>query len=243
MKELEGFIYAYESTHGGNSVTADIRNSQAYTIDRRIEIVFIGDSMTENFETNLYFYEYGCILNRGIGGETTEQIARRLEADALQFKPQLVVLQGGKNDLDSLVTAYAAGRDAFAAACEAIPKRVVRNFELMIATCRTAGQKTAVIGIPPQSKPIYYHEMNKAIARTNELLRCLCEQNGVPFADWHSFMVKDDGLTLRDNLSWDGIHCLFAGYKILVKVLQPILDATLSKTFCLAKDKNKESAT
>lgn len=70
-----------------------------------INIVALGDSITKCFgneqcwtkqvtkQTNLK------ITNKGIGGETLEQMNRRLHRDVLRLKPDICIIMGGTNDV------------------------------------------------------------------------------------------------------------------------------------------------
>ena len=78
----------------GKSVAADayragfdLLNSQVLYSKKRPDILFIGDSVTNWWDLNLYFGDLGYVLNRGIGGDTTEYILKRSDADVFQLEP------------------------------------------------------------------------------------------------------------------------------------------------------------
>lgn len=79
--------------------TFDIQNEQLVSENKNVDFVFIGDSITCYWQLNLYFSELGFIINRGIGGDSTEYILKRSDADVFQLKPKNVVYLAGINDL------------------------------------------------------------------------------------------------------------------------------------------------
>lgn len=77
----------------------DIKNHSLIYTDQKPDFLFIGDSITHYWELNAYFNLPGqLIVNRGIGGDTTEYLKRRFYADALQLKPRYCIMGIGIND-------------------------------------------------------------------------------------------------------------------------------------------------
>ena len=62
-------------------------------------IVFVGDSLTENYNVYEYFKGYD-VYNRGIGGDTTIGLLSRMEESVYALKPSIVVLLIGINDFE-----------------------------------------------------------------------------------------------------------------------------------------------
>ena len=61
-------------------------------------IVFLGDSITDEWRLNQYFPEQDY-LNRGIGGQITGQLLGRFKADVIDLNPKAVLILAGTNDL------------------------------------------------------------------------------------------------------------------------------------------------
>jgi len=63
-------------------------------------IVFIGDSITEDWG-HLYpeYFSNNRYINRGIGGQTTPQILIRFKPDAIDLKPDVIIILAGTNDI------------------------------------------------------------------------------------------------------------------------------------------------
>jgi len=65
---------------------------------RKPRVVFVGDSITDDWRLNEYFPDRDFV-NRGISGQTTDQMLGRFEEDVVQLHPLAVVIFGGTNDL------------------------------------------------------------------------------------------------------------------------------------------------
>ncbi len=64
-------------------------------------IVFVGDSITQDYNVYEYFKGYN-VYNRGIGGDTTEGLLRRMHASIFNLKPKIVIILMGTNDFGVL---------------------------------------------------------------------------------------------------------------------------------------------
>ena len=61
----------------------DSKNQTVIQKQTPVDIIFIGDSITQMWELQSYFGKSGLIvLNRGIGGDHTDYLERRFYADA-----------------------------------------------------------------------------------------------------------------------------------------------------------------
>ena len=77
----------------------DCKNQTIIQKECPVDIVFIGDSITQMWELEAYFHQYHLmILNRGIGGDRTKSFLHRFYADAIQLKPKMVMIMVGIND-------------------------------------------------------------------------------------------------------------------------------------------------
>lgn len=63
-----------------------------------MDIVFIGDSITEGWDVRREFGDLGNTVNRGISGDVIDIIEKRFAADVLQLKPRVAVINGGVNN-------------------------------------------------------------------------------------------------------------------------------------------------
>ncbi len=107
----------------------------------RLRVVLIGDSSFGRLPTGKVDDRWQFI-NRGVGGETTAQIAQRFDRDALALSPDVVVLWAGVNDLVAAEFLDPAARRA----------TVDRTFETLV-DLRAAGPVGACASSWRRSRP------------------------------------------------------------------------------------------
>lgn len=215
----------------GKTVCADTRrvefdwkNDTVLSMGVRPDAVFIGDSLTELWELTAFFHKAACLVNRGIGGDEMQYIAQRFEADAVQLHPRCCVLLGGINDSWSLEynpTQFTGGESP-----EALLARVKGYFESVLDMAAQAKLPMAVCSLLPVNMP--YKECdaarNEYVCRLNEYLQQLCGQHDMLYVDYHSALVDDSGMRLRQELAYEGLHVNADGYKIMADILKNALE-------------------
>jgi len=209
-------------------VEFDFKNEELLSLGKKPDYLFIGDSITHFWELNAYFGGSGRFLvNRGIGGDTSEYVRRRFEADVLQLKPVTVILMIGTNDIaaidgDPWWRVEGAPEGEVEIAC-------ISNIEGIIAMCAAVGQKLVICSVPPSDiAPPHKNPERKALTgRLNTRLQELCSTHGLVYVDYHSSMTGPDGETLIPDFSPDGIHPNAKGYAIMARVLKQALGGEL----------------
>lgn len=196
----------------------DFHNEQILTENKKVDFVFIGDSITEYWDLNVYFADSGYIVNRGIGGDISEIILKRFDADALQLNPSKVICLVGCNDLMTMHYDYwwkVNGKEV-----EEIIIELIKNIENIIEKCKDI--KLYICSVLPSALCVPYNagKFNDAIIRVNCEIKKLCEKYSVTYIDYHSAMCKEDGKTIKDNITYDGIHPTPKGYEIMAEVLR-----------------------
>ena len=209
----------------GTSYTADTRrsvfdfhNEQIMTEKKVVDCVFIGDSITEYCDWNVFFDKLGYIVNRGVGGDISEIVKKRYMADVMQLKPQKAVCLIGCNDLMTMHYDNwwkKEGRDV-----GEIVRKLTENIEEIIKM--SDGVKLYICSVLPTDLCIGFDKdkFNNAVLTVNENIKELCEKYGIEYVDYHSKMCDKDGKTMRAGLTYDGVHPTPAGYEIMTKVLK-----------------------
>src|SRR5215472_4296591 len=64
-----------------------------------VDIVFMGDSITENWKDKRPAFFTRGRVDRGISGQTTSQMVLRMMSDVVALRPRLVHIMGGTNDI------------------------------------------------------------------------------------------------------------------------------------------------
>jgi Lysophospholipase L1 and related esterases len=202
----------------------DYKNEVIIANEVPVDYVFIGDSITERWELDAYFLGSGkLVLNRGMSSDSTEYIFKRFDADVIQLKPKCVVLMAGVND--SSVMQYDAIYGRPGQTVEYAVKQAFRNIKGIVESCKQINQKIVLCSLLPTDMPfnINGNAINKMVLALNEKLKELAAQEGIDFVDYHKHLVSEDGRTLKEGLSYDGVHPNVNGYNIMFDVLMRTL--------------------
>ena len=74
-------------------------NAKLLASGAKVDVVFLGDSITEGWaRTDPEFFSKG-IVGRGISAQTTPQLLVRMHADVIALKPRVVHIMAGTNDI------------------------------------------------------------------------------------------------------------------------------------------------
>jgi lysophospholipase L1-like esterase len=176
-----------------------------------VDIVFMGDSITEGwFDKRPGFFTRGRI-DRGIGGQTTSQMVLRMFSDVVALRPKAVHIMAGTNDI--------AGNTGPMTA-----EMTQNNFRAMSDIAARHGIKLLLAPVPPAASFPWRPglETRAPIAALNAWLKRFARQSGATWVDyWH---VLDDGTgAMKPGLASDGVHPTEAGYDAMATVVGPIL--------------------
>lgn len=174
-------------------------------------IVFIGTSLTQNFELAEFFQNLN-LRNRGINGDVTEGVLARIDP-ILITKPAKLFIEIGINDLGTGVQ-----RD-----------HVAENYKELIRRIQDSSPGTKIYVqslFPTQVEGGRYttycnKKVNGDIVYLNNELRKLTSLYKITFIDTYSGFVSDG--QLNPIYSVDGIHLNAAGYKLWAKILTPYI--------------------
>ncbi|MBV9526923.1 GDSL-type esterase/lipase family protein [Sphingomonas sp.] len=193
------------------------RHENARLIKSRapVDVVFMGDSITEGWKDKRPgFFSTGRI-DRGISGQTTPQMVLRMMADVVELKPRAVHIMAGTNDV--------AGNTG-----PMTPAMTENNFEMMSDIARAHGVKVLVASIPPAASFPWRPglETRSRIKVLNAWLKTFASASGATFVDY--WPVLDDGTgAMKPGLASDGVHPTEAGYDAMATVVEPILARAL----------------
>lgn len=176
-----------------------------------VDVVFMGDSITEGWlDKRPSFFTRGRI-DRGISGQTTSQMVLRMMSDVVALKPRAVHIMGGTNDI--------AGNTGPMTA-----KMSEDNVRAMNDIAQRHGIRVLIASIPPAGNFPWAPgvETRSSIAELNRRLKQLANQTGSTYVDYHP--VLDDGTgAMKPGLAGDGVHPTEAGYDAMATVIDPIL--------------------
>ncbi|MDA0871346.1 MAG: GDSL-type esterase/lipase family protein [Firmicutes bacterium] len=172
-------------------------------------IVFIGDSITQDY--NIYEFFPGLVVyNRGIGGDTSIGLLKRLKVSVDDLNPNKVVLLIGTNDFVLLKHKIESIRDN-------IKEIVVKIYQ------NNQNVEIYLISVLPVN-----HKLNpKTVGiRNNHDIEALNKQletiSNVNFINAYQTFVDDDNRLFK-SLTYDGLHLNHLGYVKLSELLKPYL--------------------
>jgi lysophospholipase L1-like esterase len=176
-------------------------------------IVFVGDSITQEFHLHEYFPNLP-IYNRGIGGDTTAGLLTRMDESIFALKPSTIVLQMGTNDFP------VSGLEADVSIANLTKvvnqiKHTLPQTKLILVSVYPIHEPTLNLGQPILEK----QRTNVRLIRINEGIQQL---EGIEFVDLYHHLL-DQQNQLNMTLSRDGLHLNAKGYQVVQNVLAPYL--------------------
>ena len=202
----------------------DIKNHTLIYSKQKPEFLFIGDSITHYWELNAYFrHPEKLIVNRGIGGDTTEYLKRRFYVDALQLQPRYCILGIGINDSIELEGDYWKRLEP--KPYEEVLSLAQSNIEDVINQAKETETELILTSLLPIHIPISLHEsmLKKYIREMNEWLQQTARREKLIFVNYYITMTFPGTGKLLDGITYDGLHPNAKGYEIMAAVLRNTL--------------------
>lgn len=178
-------------------------NAAALSASVTPRIVFMGDSITENWGlADPHLFDRG-LLNRGISGQTSEQMLVRFRSDVVALHPKVVLILAGTNDI--------AGNTGPTSA-----KYFEYNILSMIEIARANAIEPVLCSITPTAALSWRPQFDPKpwINELNAWLRAYAAQNHLRYIDYYRVLVGPAG-EFRADLSNDGVHPNRSGYRLM----------------------------
>ena len=219
-KQIKPGFFGTDVPADAKRIEFDIKNEQYIYSNKKADVVFFGDSITQQWELELYFNPNALKINRGIGSDSTCFAAKRFEADVLQLEPKNVVILLGINDL--LKTAPDLWWKREGANSDTVIADIESNFRKMLSA--SSGINIYVCSLLPQTlcPPFDRNAFEKLIIRTNNILKNLCIEYGAVYVDYYNSLCVDGGLP--DDMTPDGVHPNAKAYTVMATILKEKVD-------------------
>ncbi len=179
------------------------------------QIVFIGDSITDLCPLDDYYQDLPlACYNRGIGGDTTEGVLKRLQVSLFDIAPTKIVLMIGTNDVDG-------GKSE---------EYILSNYEKIICEIKKELPQVELycMSIIPQNEVLEsYSELdtqanNVKIISINQKIKVLAENSGATYVDLYPMLLGSEG-NLNKAYSDDGLHLNANGFVVWSTLIKPYL--------------------
>jgi lysophospholipase L1-like esterase len=165
-------------------------------------VVFLGASTTEYWGVADPGLFSGDVVNRGIGGQTTQQLLLRFTQDVLSLRPRVLHLMASSNDI---VAASSPGGVTLETVQQAIDTMVSLAREHKISVVLASNFPTARIPWAPELKPA------PLVMKWNAWLKEYAQTKGLAFVDYHA-VLRDEAGGIPAALANDGVHPNREGY-------------------------------
>ena len=187
------------------------------------KVIFFGNSITQSWSDYTDFFSKNRYFNKGISGQTTDQMLIRFKKDVVDEEADCVVILAGINDL-----AENNGPITLDQIFENIKSMVKiandNNIKVILSSILPAYEFLWNPGIYPSDDIIFL----------NKNLKDFCESGYATYVDYHTSMrdkrngLRDDYTYWRDDFNgYDGVHPNKKGYlkmeRIISKTLKKIL--------------------
>jgi lysophospholipase L1-like esterase len=202
-QSCNGQIKAFESSDRANPPVAD-------------GIVFVGSSTFAFWDTLEKDMEPLPIIRRGFGGSTIKDVIFYTKRIVLPYRPRMVVLYAGDNDL---YFKHKFSVDALAAE-ECLED--VQSFVNIIHDALPATQVYFVSIKPSSSRWTIWPQM----ARANMLIKEYMNNNQLlHYIDTTTVMFNNDGRVRDDLFKEDLLHLNEKGYALWASIIKPVIAA------------------
>jgi lysophospholipase L1-like esterase len=173
-------------------------------------VVFLGESVIEGCDWNELFND-AQILNRGIGGDTTDGVLLRLD-DIIQLAPEKIFIMLGGNDLYNKHQKNTA---------DDIEKITLKYEEILKRTLeKLPSTKFYILSVIPVNHRWKYVTVTSAeIRQLNKSLEELAMKYHIEYIDLYSRLKTNDN-ELNLEYTDDGLHLNGKGYLVCKQVLE-----------------------
>jgi lysophospholipase L1-like esterase len=174
----------------------------------RDAILFVGSSSIRLWTNAARAFPGHRIFNRGFGGSQLADSVAFVDRIVIPYRPKLVVLYAGDNDL-------ASGKS---------PEQVFGDFKAFVGRIRAALPETRIAYIAIKPCPAREKFLDR-VKTTNRLVREYATADGrLLFVDVFTPMLTVEGRPRADLYLKDGLHPNAEGYGLWASILRPILD-------------------
>lgn len=178
-------------------------NAALLAAKTQIDVVFMGDSITEGWSQKTPALFSQGRVNRGISGQTTPQMLVRFRPDVIELKPRVVHIMAGTNDI--------AGNTG-----PSTPEMMQANLMSMVELAQAHKIAVILASIPPASRFPWRPGLETAekIAAMNEWLKGYAAGRGIVHADYYAAMANESG-GMKPGLANDEVHPTAEGYEVM----------------------------
>lgn len=170
-------------------------------------IVFAGSSSIAQWQTLSKDFGYVPVLNRGIGGSGLYDNVQSFDRIILPYKPPVVVLYAGENDI-------AEGR---------APAQVLQDFQAFVSNLHAQLPATRIVFVSIKPSIARWPLADK-MREANRLIKDYTRKDKrLAYVDVFTPMLDASGKPRGELFLADGLHMNARGYSIWRRLIAPVL--------------------
>lgn len=169
-----------------------------------VDVVFLGDSLAEGYDVKTYYPEYN-VLNRGIGGDTTFGVEKRLKESVYDAHPKITTMLIGANNFDTMFD----------------------NYENILIDFKDKAPTMKVILLSLTSMTKEWGRNNKKAQKNNIEIEKYATKYGYSFINLYDPLLDPNTNQLKLNYTTDGGHLTASGYEVVTAQIKPVIQSLL----------------
>ena len=173
-------------------------------------IVFVGSSSIRLWPDLRSYFPGLNVIQRGFGGSRLDEVVQYAPRIVLPYKPKLVVLYAGENDI-------AEGRT---------PAQVFDDYSRFVGLVQGELPATPIVYISIKPSPSRWEQVEKMRAANRMIQQYIAAHAGQKYVDVSSPMIGANGRPRPELFVSDSLHMTRAGYAIWQQLLTPVIAET-----------------
>ena len=183
-------------------------------------IVFLGDSLTYQYDLEKYYGKDLPIVNSGQDGDTTENILNNIKKRVHDYQPTTIFLLIGTNDIPSKNENEIADNIM----------KIIEEIKEKFPKCKIYLESVYPVN-DSNNKKISHTMVNKRenekISNLNEKLKSYTNKNkNITYIDLYHELIDEEG-NINIDYTKEGLHLNDEGYKVVTKSLKKYIEKIL----------------
>ena len=170
--------------------------------DYEVDVAFLGDSLTDGYDVARYYPQF-VVSNRGIGGDTTFDLEKRLQVSVYDLKPKVAVMLIGANNF--------------------FTSSMFENYEDILKGLQQNLPQTKIVLLSLTNMSGNWGKFNDQAKQNNVKIKALAAQYGFEFVDLYTPLMNPQTGEIYPAYTTDGGHLTDQGYEVLTAQITPVL--------------------
>lgn len=182
-------------------------------------VIFFGNSITDNWphRSAAFWTAHPNYVGRGISGQSSYNMLSRFREDVINLSPAAVVINAGTNDIAENSHPY--NEDV-----------TMGNIQSMAEIARANGVMVILTSVLPAGHFSWRENITdgpEKIKALNARIKAYAAKEGIPYVDYYSVLISDDGRNMIPEYTNDGVHPVAKGYAVMEAAVVPVIENVL----------------